>query len=147
MCATLIYASLRVDRDQRSCDVRNLLQSDIISAYIKIYIVTLFGAIIWYTIFFLSTLHCTFGHARRRRLVFFLVDQWMSSYFFSCLQDASRTVLGVEILLSHYNCAASAIITQRFTLLAEMLGMDLALIGHVQAIGFFQRPLLVRIDV
>lgn len=44
--------------------------------------------------------------------------------------------------LSYYR-AASAIIAQRLTFLAEMLGMYLALIGHVQTIGFFQRPLKI----
>lgn len=50
------------------------------------------------------------------------------------------------LLFSHYR-AASAIVAQRLTLLAEMLRVHLALVGHIQTIGFFQRPLLVRIHV
>lgn len=47
---------------------------------------------------------------------------------------------GIRLSLSHRR-AASAIKAQRLALLAEMLGMDLALIGHVQTVGLFQRPL------
>jgi len=53
---------------------------------------------------------------------------------------------GIRLSLSYYR-AASAIIAQRLTLLAEMLGMFLAPVGHVQTIGFFQRSLLARIHV
>lgn len=49
---------------------------------------------------------------------------------------------GIRLSLSHRR-AASAIKAQRLALLAEMLGMDLALIGHVQTIGLFQRPLKI----